>query len=488
MTDLDTQIRELMEQVHAARPEAPDLGMIDAPLVLPQRPESRSRPAWAAALAGALATMVIVGVPAILLLRDGGGPAGQIDPVVPEPAAITFSPIAEPPDGGILNRMVTGDNGRVFATGSTGTWASNDGETWTRIGPSFALLAAFGDTVAGWSENGAVSITLDGVEWSAPYLPEDLTPERSVVPVHPAVTLRYRVEDIAIGPKGFVIQGFATSSIGPAAVEAAYPGLGRVVDVTRAAPCGPDGESLQCELPNDDALWVLTNDGVDWRAVSLSGMGLTKADVWRSYRIVWFSDDGVSFETVDLRVLSERGYGPLAEGLVAGDDGFVMVDGGLWTSADGRTWKHVGATPYEVSDLFTVGSRVYGFTNLDRVVEYHPDGSWTLAADPGPLRDLGYDEVMIEAVSEGAFIAVGYDHARFPAVDPWEPLSTAAMIAVSVDGFSWRTLTLEETFGATGAVELAVAGDQLVVGFGAEQPEDVERIANPEWWIGTIDD
>jgi hypothetical protein len=33
-----------------------------------------------------------------------------------------------------------------------------------------------------------------------------------------------------------------------------------------------------------------------------------------------------------------------------------------------------------------------------------------------------------------------------------------------------------------------MAGDQVVVAFGPEQPEDLEMITEPEWWIGTISD
>jgi hypothetical protein len=343
-------------------------------------------------------------------------------------------------------------------------------------------VASFGGGLVSVTESGRFAISMDGHQWRYPALPQDVSA------THPAITLHYFAEDVAFGPKGIVVQGFATSSVEPAAVEAAYPEIGPVIDVSRIAPCSPEGDPMPCELASDDALWVQTIEE-DWQAVSLSGMGLEKADIWRAYRVLWHSTDGESFETVEQGVLSEHGYGPDPHGLVATDAGFVMIDEDetVWTSHDGGEWEHQAPPPYAVTDLFSVGSRVFG-TNLHQIVEYLPDGSWTVAADASSLRALGFNEVVIEAVSESAYIATVYEEdVLFPELAGQEPLSIARILGVSLDGATWTSIPLEDALGASGAVEVGITGDRIVVVLGPNTPEDFVPIVNPEWWIGTID-
>ena len=244
---------------------------------------------------------------------------------------------------------------------------------------------------------------------------------------------------------------------------------------------------MPCELDEDDSLWVWTEGSDEPQAVSLAAMGLTKADVWQGYRVVWFSADGTTFETVASRP-GERGYGPESEGLVATETGFVMIDGDLFMSPDGRDWQPQAAPPDEITGLVTVGSRVLGFTSGTQIVELLADGSLAFFADPGELEssEVGYAD--ITTFGELGMVAIGYEEMMFPEIAGEEPLTIARMLWFSADGTDWHAQSLEGSFGAFGAIEVAVLADRVVVGFGAEQPEDLEVISQPEWWIGTVDD
>jgi hypothetical protein len=491
MSDLSTQLREYGRQLDEAATPLPD--SIDD--MATRRPRPLVRPWTVVAVAAALTITVIGGLAWLL----GGDVSTQ--PVVDQTENVTpttaeaptpvvgtgpwdLLPLAEPPPMGALDDLWAGSDGRLYASGDTGTWASSDGESWQQAAavPRGRQSALFNSGFAYVTEAGSLRVTLDGQQSVASDLPQDIVVETE------AITLHYSAEDVAAGPLGIVVQGFATSNADPAAVEAAYPELGPITEVSRVAPCGPGGEPLLCDLDDDDALWVTVAGEETPQAVSLSGMGLTKAEVWRAYRVVWFSADGVSFETVEQRVLSETGYGPDPSGLVATESGFVMIDGGVWISPDGVDWVEQAAPPYDISELFTVGSRVFGYTHLDQVVEYHADGSWTLEADTASIDRTGLDHVAIEAVTDRAFVAIGYHEVFFPDIAGDEPLSTGRVIGISADGVSWTTVSLESALGSTGAVEVAAAGDYVVVAFGPGQPEDLDRITEPEWWIGTISD
>jgi hypothetical protein len=491
MSDLSTQLREYGRQLDEAATPLAD--SIDA--MATRRPRQLARPWTVVAVAAAL-TIAVIGGLALLLGADTSTQpfVDQTEDVPPTTAEEQtqligtepwdLRPLAEPPPMGVLDDLWTGSDGRLYASGDTGTWVSSDGESWQQAAavPSGRQSALFNNTFAHVTEAGILRVTLDGEQWVSPDLPPD------VLATNEAITLHYSAEDVAVGPLGMVVQGFATSNADPAAVEAAYPELGPITKVYRVAPCGPDGEPLPCDLDDDDALWVTVAGEETLQDVSLSGMGLTKADVWRAYRVIWFSADGIAFETVEHRVVSETGYGPDPSGLVATESGFAMIDGGVWTSPDGVGWVEEAAPPYDISDLFTVGSRVFGYTHLDEVVEFHADGSWTLEAGTASIDRTGLDHLAIEAIGDHAYVAVGYHEVLFPDIAGDEPLSTARVIGISADGISWTTVSLESALGSSGAVEVAMAGDYVVVAFGPGQPEELERITEPEWWIGTISD
>jgi hypothetical protein len=491
MSDLSTQLREYGRQLDEAATPLPD--SIDAAAT--RRPRPHARPWTVVAVAAALTIAVIGGLAWLLGGHASTQPVvDQTENVAPttvneETPVVGTEPwnlrrLAEPPPMVVLDDLWTGSDGRLYASGDTGTWVSSNGESWQQAAavPYGRQSAPLSNGFAYVTEEGSLRVTLDGEQWVSPDLPPD------VVAANEAISLLYHAEDVAVGPLGMAVQGFATSNADPAAVEAAYPELGPITKVYRVAPCGPGGEPLPCDLDDDDALWVTVAGEETPQAVSLSGMGLTKADIWRAYRVIWFSADGVAFETAEQRVLTDSGYGPDPSGLVATENGFVMIDGAVWVSPDGVAWEEEAAPPYDISQLLSVGSRVFGYTHLDEVVEYHADGSWTLEADTTSIDRTGLDHLAIEAIGDHAYVAVGYHEVLFPDIAGDEPLSTARVIGFSTDGVSWATVSLESALGASGAVEVAAAGDQVVVAFGPGQPEDLERITEPEWWIGTISD
>jgi hypothetical protein len=49
-------------------------------------------------------------------------------------------------------------------------------------------------------------------------------------------------------------------------------------------------------------------------------------------------------------------------------------------------------------------------------------------------------------------------------------------------------VSLGDVFGSSGAIEVELVGDHLVIAFGGGQPEDLEEILQPDWWIATIND
>jgi hypothetical protein len=491
MSDLSTQLRAYGRQLDEAAAPLPDT--LDPAAT--RRPRRIARPGAVVAVAAAL-TITVIGGLAWLLGGDASTQpvVDQTENVAPTTAEeqtqlIGTGPwdlrrLAEPPPMSMLDDLWAGSDGRLYASGDTGTWVSSDGESWQQAAavPRGWQSASFNNTFALVTEAGSLRVTFAGGQWASPDLPRD------IVATSEAITLHYSAEDVAVGPLGMVVQGFATSNADPAAVKAAYPELGPITEVSRVAPCGPGGEPLPCDLDDDDALWVTVAGEETPQAVSLSGMGLSEADIWRAYRVVWFSADGIAFETAEHRVLTESGYGPDPSGLVATESGFVMIDGGVWISPDGVDWVEQAAPPYDISELFTVGSRVLGYTHIDEVVEFHADGSWTLEADTASIDRTGLDHVAIEAVTDRAFVAIGYQEMFFPDIAGDEPLSTARVIGISADGVSWTTVSLESALGASGAVEVAAAGDYVVVVIGPGQPEELEMITEPEWWIGTISD
>jgi hypothetical protein len=463
----------------------------------------------AVVLAAAALVVLIIGAPLLVFGVFSSNPvADEPGPTTPDTVPVTIAiseasgnlftnlrPVKQAPSMSVLADVWQSSDGGLLARGDSGIWATSDGDTWEKVAaPTDAhRIVAFGDGFAGvtWGAEGSgLRVTLDGQDWMSPELPED------VVAGHPAITLHYSAEDVAAGTRGLVVQGYATSSVNPAAIEAAYPELGPIVDVSPIAPCGPDGGPVPvpCELDDDDALWVRTADAAEYQAVSLTGLGLTKADILRAYRVMWFSEDGRTFEMVSHRVISERGYGPDPAGIVATDNGFLMVDGALWVSPDGalwvspdgRQWEPNPAPPYEITNLVARGSRVYGYTTLDQTVEYHPDGSWSLRADPS-LAGPELDHRDIETITDRASVVIGYEDVLFPEIAGDEPLSTARVIGVWADG-AWTLVSLGDVFGSSGAIEVELVGDHLVIAFGGGQPEDLEEILQPDWWIATIND
>lgn len=493
MTDrLDEQIRGLMTRVVEASPDAPDLDLADRPPT-PVQSAARRRPAWVVALAAVIAVIVFVGLP-LLLLGGGEQPAAERDEPVVEPTveweepvvedpALAWERVAEPPVATTLRYLWVEGDGTAFAYSGNGIWMSADGERWAQAGsnvPDLVTISSFADGFIGRDERGRVHWSPDGDQWGIVALPGELTPP------HPALTLHYFAEAVAAGPQGIVVQGHASANVDPAAVEETFPELGPVTRLDRVAPCGPDGEPMACELDADDALWVWTEGSDEPQAVSLAAMGLTRADIWQGYRVVWFSADGATFETVASRP-GERGYGPESEGLVATEAGFAMIDGDLWISPDGRDWQPQADLRDEIAGLVTVGSRVLGFTSGTQIVELLADGSQTLFADPAELQSSEVGYVDITTFGEFGMVAIGYEEMVFPEIAGEEPLTIARMLWFSVDGTEWHAQSLERSFGTFGAIEVAVMADRVVVGFGAEQPEDLELISQPEWWIGTID-
>jgi hypothetical protein len=73
----------------------------------------------------------------------------------------------------------------------------------------------------------------------------------------------------------------------------------------------------------------------------------------------------------------------------------------------------------------------------------------------------------------------------FPEIAGNEPLTIARVLWFSPDGTSWSNLDVSGLFGTFGALKVAVTDDRVVLTFGANQPEDLERITEPTWWIGT---
>jgi hypothetical protein len=504
MNDTETRIlRQVMATMVAEAPQPVDFENLTDVKVIPEsirvRTVERFRSRPAVVFATAALVVLIIGAPLLVFGVLSPNPvADDPGPTTPDtvPATIDISeasgnlltnlrPVKQAPSMSVLADVWQSSDGGLFARGDSGIWTTSDGDTWEKVAvPTDAdRIVAFGDGFAGvtWgTERSGLRVTLDGQSWTSPYLPED------VVAGHPAITLHYSAEDVAAGTRGLVVQGFTTSSVNPAAIEAAYPELGPIVDVSRIAPCGPDAEPVPCELDDDDALWVRTADAAEYQAVSLTGLGLTKADIWRAYRVMWFSEDGRTFEMVGHRVISEGGYGHDPAGIVATDNGFLMVDGALWVSPDGRQWERNPAPPYEITNLAARGSRVYGYTTLDQTVEYHPDGSWSLRADPS-LATPELDHRDIETVTDRASVVIGYEEVLFPEIAEDEPLSTARVIAVWADG-AWTLVALEDVFGSSGAIEVELVGDHLVIAFGGGQPEDLEKIVQPDWWIATIND
>jgi hypothetical protein len=491
MSDLSTQLREYGRQLDEAATPLPD--SIDAATT--RRPRPHARPWTVVAVAAALTIAVIGGLAWLL----GGDASTQ--PVVDQPENVTpttaemqtpvvgteawdLRRLVEPPPMGVLDDLWTGSDGRLYASGDTGTWVSSDGVSWQQAAaaPNGRQSAPLNNGFAYVTEEGGLRVTLDDQQSVAPDLPQDIVVENE------AITLHYFAEDVAAGPLGMVVQGYVASGVDPAAVEAAYPELGPVTATSRLAPCGPGGEPLPCDLEDDDELWIVVAGEETPQAVSLSGMGLTGADIWRRYRVIWLSTDGISLATAEHHEITDTSYGEPPHALVATENGFVMIDNAVWISPDGAEWAEQAAPPYDIAELFTVGSKVFGHTHLDQVVEYHADGSWTLEADTASVDRAGLDHLAIEAVTDRAYVAVGYHDVPFPDIAGNEPLSTARVIGISLDGFSWTTVSLESALGSSGAVEVAMAGDQVVVAFGPEQPEDLEMITEPEWWIGTISD
>lgn len=506
MNDTETRIlRQVMATMVAEAPQPVDFENLTDTNVMPESIGVRTveRFRWRPAVVSITAALVvlIIGAPLLVFGVFSSNPvADEPGPTTPDtvPATMDISeasgnlltnlrPVKQAPSMSVLADMWQSSDGGLLARGDSGIWATSDGDTWEKVAaPTDAdRIVAFGDGFAGvtWGTEGSgLRVTLDGQDWMSPELPED------VVAGHPAITLHYFAEDVAAGTRGLVVQGFATSSVNPAAIEAAYPELGPIVDVSPIAPCGPDGGPvpLPCQLDDDDALWVRTADAAEYQAVSLTGLGLTKADILRVYRVMWFSEDGRTFEMVDHRVISERGYTPFHAAIVATDNGFLMVDGALWVSPDGRQWEQNPAPPYEITNLVARGSRVYGYTTLDQTVEYHPDGSWSLRADPS-LATPELDHRAIETITDRASVVIGYEYVLFPEIAGDEPLSTARVIGVWADG-TWTLVALEDVFGSSGAIEVELVGDHLVIAFGGGQPEDLEEIFQPDWWIATIND
>ncbi len=61
----------------------------------------------------------------------------------------------------------------------------------------------------------------------------------------------------------------------------------------------------------------------------------------------------------------------------------------------------------------------------------------------------------------------------------------ASGMAASADGTGWETVSLVESFGEAGAIEIAALGDEFIIVFGSGQPEDEQTISDPAWRIAT---
>ncbi len=485
-----TDIETLARQDRAGQPERRD-----------RRGAMRTRRGLAVAMAAAVVILALVGGVALLFgIERSTPPADSPASTTSQPPVTTLAqstaglgltwhtPI-EPPSMGTVERLWTDLDGRVFAYGDGQIWMSTDGESWTlaATGPpvdvsGLGSIAAFGDGFAAITDIDRLLVSADGSDWTVAVLPEDLTP------AHPNLELHYRVWKVAAGPKGILAAGTAVSRVDPEAVEAAFPDLGRVVDISPSAPCGPDGKPRTCEHAPENTIWVSVEGEAEPQPVSLSALDLNPEDKTRRDGVMWFSEDGITFQTVGLQIPLVEFHHRANSSLVATRDGFAFLDGTmLWTSPDGYDWQQESPSPYDdVTALTVAGTRIIGFTGGDppryvrsvaQLVEILPDGSWSLLADAEPSREP-------VAVGEFGLVAVGYEEMTFPEIAGEEPLNTARVLWFSPDGTRWDHLAVGDLFGRFGALEVAVTDDRVIIVFGANQPEDLERITEPAWRIG----
>jgi len=189
-----------------------------------------------------------------------------------------------------------------------------------------------GELVLGWgrastpnrnqfNDMGAVFVSRDGRSWRTALI------ENGVDEVNTS-----ELNGVAVGPRGYL----------------AYGGV--------------------CCEPEARALWHST-DGLEWVRLEIDG-DLDPTDVYFAAIVgveggwvaigntivgqqgqMWTSEDGSNWKLIDgdqaglasatLSDLAVRPDGLVAVGTVDGQDG--TYDGGIWTSADGRSWQRVGA-------------------------------------------------------------------------------------------------------------------------------------------------
>ena len=137
MSDLSTQLREYGRQLDEAATPLPD--SIDAAAT--RRPRPRARPSTVVAVAAALTIAVIGGLAWLLGGHASTQPVvDQTENVAPttveeETPVVGTEPwnlrrLAEPPPMVVLDDLWTGSDGRLYASGDTGTWVSSNGESW----------------------------------------------------------------------------------------------------------------------------------------------------------------------------------------------------------------------------------------------------------------------------------------------------------------------------------------------------------------------
>jgi hypothetical protein len=248
---------------------------------------------------------------------------------------------------------------------------SDDGITWSAVPVSVwpQRLATYGDDLIVYGDGGVVRLTWDGTQWA----------EREHLGIDGA-------DQLAVGPGGIVaIRGgqvfYSTDGTefheaeqppnrdaihdvtGPGCEDLGRGGrLGvwplvatddgfialtprRVIDWNRAPVCGPvvwfstDGNMwgpASEESPFGPSAYVTDIAGRDGRLVAVGGAGQLEGAVWAS-------DDGLSWERVDVQFTN-------AEKLAAGARGWILLaiepgmpNGEMWFSTDGTAWDG----PYE---------------------------------------------------------------------------------------------------------------------------------------------
>jgi len=135
--DLATRIRAYAETIElAAPPVAPDEAQERAgigPTKLNRESERRVRP-WVVGLAAATATILLIGLPIVLLSGGGGSPIppGEFGAGIDRSwRRVDFAP------GVTVEDVVATELGLVAAAGADGVWISLDGVEWRQamLGP-----------------------------------------------------------------------------------------------------------------------------------------------------------------------------------------------------------------------------------------------------------------------------------------------------------------------------------------------------------------